>query len=213
MVFDSRNSAAGWKKVVELMTKMSVDLTGFNSAAVLKKVQLDAFQAAVQVINNSVRDRDIDVKSREDTLRRTWWAARTYVCPRSTRTTVDAFVGYIPLLTPGANVGTGPTAREAVPFSLQRQGHLEHTDPHHPAVARGERQAQGIMHDNLIAATVSDKSRFFMHLWDPVMYPFACGLECPTRQAARKLAFEHAGGRRPERRGHDARQDCGGSVQ
>jgi hypothetical protein len=175
--------------MVDVATKLGIDLISFRPAVALKKGELAGFERAVQTISDAVCDGDTKDKSREG---KTSLVRGVNRCApfRGERHDNDILEGEFPLHTPGANRGVRPIAQEAPHFNLQRQVLGEHTDPHDPAVARGDRQAQGIMHDNRMVAFVTDKRRYYMALWDPEAYPFGCAKECPSREAERELAFE-----------------------
>lgn len=136
----------------------------------------------MQTISDAVRDGDIEVKSRGG---KTSLVRGVNPCApfRSDRPDDGILEGEFPLHTPGANLGVTPFVQDASHFHL-------HVDSHDPAVARRERQTQGIMHDSRMVAFVSDKRRYYMALWDPETFPFGCAKECPSREAERVLAWE-----------------------
>jgi hypothetical protein len=61
--FDSRNFAAGRKRLAEIATKNEVNLTRFEVVKMPTEDDMHRFENDVSLVSNSVRDGDIVVKS------------------------------------------------------------------------------------------------------------------------------------------------------
>jgi hypothetical protein len=189
--YDSRNSAAGRKKLAEIATKATVSLTSFGASKALTKGEMDQYELDVTAVSNVVRDGDLVVKSRGIM---TLFVSGPNPCSSFLSRRFDDGVneGQFPPHTPGAGFGMTPYTRQGRQggshYQLQRQAFSEPTDRHDPAITR--RQTQGIKHDNRLVDNVTDKRRHFMAAFDPDAYPFECAMESPPRQVECVLAWE-----------------------
>jgi hypothetical protein len=56
LVFDSRQPGVVRKKLIDLVTKLGIDVNSFNPAAVLTKVEIHRYTDDIQKISHYVRD-------------------------------------------------------------------------------------------------------------------------------------------------------------